>query len=402
MFNRWWLLAIVTAFSLLSTAVVYFTVNEIVRAGPGSAPATSPDVPTIMSYQGRLTNPTTGEPVANSNYNMHFAIYNAPTGGTLLWQEPTSPAVLPVPVQGGIFTILLGSIVPLSPPVFASGNAYLQVQVDDEILQPRQRIASVAYAMVAQEAENASTIGGADLADLEDDFVDASGDTMTGTLVVPALSAQSGSGLTTVEISGANALVKIGASTTEGNLQVVDSAGIAVLDFDGNLANLRVGGSGNEGDLQLFNDSNELVIDLDAEEFAGNAGLRLFAQDGTQAFSVNASTGDVAQSLGGDGLVKAAIHIDREDSALTIDRWFNNVNGVSPTISGSAGAYTIDMGFDVSGRFAVCTIDPIIVDTRNANCAAGTNPDPGSEQVLVRVWDPDDGFTAAEFSLLIY
>ncbi len=117
-----------------------------------------------MSYQGLLSDPDTGQPLADGTYNMHFAIYDAPAGGTQLWEEPADPAVVPVQVTNGVFTILLGSLVPLSPPVFAGGNTYLEVEVDAQTLQPRQQILSVAYAMVAEtldgmDSEDFSPVG---------------------------------------------------------------------------------------------------------------------------------------------------------------------------------------------------------------------------------------------------
>src|SRR5687767_13748733 len=108
MSNRWRFVPPITVLGLLSAVAIYLAVGQIVRAGPGGAPAAAPDVPSVMSYQGRLADPTTGLAVADGNYNMHFSIYSALTGGTLLWQEPTSPAVIPVTVKDGVFTILLG------------------------------------------------------------------------------------------------------------------------------------------------------------------------------------------------------------------------------------------------------------------------------------------------------
>jgi len=39
-----------------------------------------------LSYQGRLTN-SNGVPVADGNYDITFKIYDALSGGTLLWTE---------------------------------------------------------------------------------------------------------------------------------------------------------------------------------------------------------------------------------------------------------------------------------------------------------------------------
>jgi hypothetical protein len=399
--------ASLAALGLVSAIAIYLAVGEVVRAGPGGAPAAAPDVPAIMTYQGLLTDPDTGLPVADDSYNMHFAIYDAPTDGTLLWQEPVAPAVIPVSTEGGLFTVTLGTLVPLEPGIFSGGAAYLEIQVAGETLAPRQRIASVPYSLVARNAE---TLAGLTPTDLNDAFVDVAGDTMTGNLSLPSLFAQNGSSVNTVSISGATATVRIGGTESEGNLIVADSGGLSVLDFDGNLASLRVGNTGNEGDIQVFNSDNNVVIDLDAEENAGDAGLRILDQENNQAFEVNAGTGDVTQSLPGDGLVKAAVRVTIDTDSpvggtleIKNNHWFNNVNGTAPTLSESAGTYTVDMGFDVSQRFVVCTHNPSEA-TKNATCTAGTEwSDPGSEDVNIQIWDPDViSLVPAEFNLLIY
>ena len=140
------------------------------KRGPGSGIIVlTPEVPSVISYQGLLTDPGTGELVADGTYNMHFAIYNAPIDGVQLWQEPIAPAVLPVAVSGGVFTVLLGDVIPLSPNVFDGGDAYLEVEVNGETLSPRQQIAAVPYAMVAQ------TLSGESLSDLDDRYVNENG-----------------------------------------------------------------------------------------------------------------------------------------------------------------------------------------------------------------------------------
>lgn len=218
--------------TLVAIVALYLAVDNIARAGPGGAPAASPGVPTVMSYQGRLADPATGEPVADGTYNMSFAIYDAASGGTLLWEEPAAGSI-PVQVTGGLFTHLLGSSVPLDPSVF-SGGAYLEVAVNGETLSPRQQIAAVAYALVAQ------TLDGQSLADLDDRFVNITGDDMTG------------------------------------DLRILDGAGEPGFRYSTSDAILRIGATGNEGDVRLFNSNNERVMDLDAEEFNGYAGLRIF------------------------------------------------------------------------------------------------------------------------------
>jgi hypothetical protein len=70
------------------------------------------DVPNLLNYQGRLTDPS-GNP-KNGTFTMQFALYDAATGGNQLpsgspWSETQS-----VTVTDGVFNVLLGSVTPLA------------------------------------------------------------------------------------------------------------------------------------------------------------------------------------------------------------------------------------------------------------------------------------------------
>ena len=65
-----------------------------------------------------------------------------------LWNE-SYPEVV---VRDGLYSVVLGSVNPLGPEVFAGGEAYLSVSVAGEELLPRQQITSVAYSIKAQDA----------------------------------------------------------------------------------------------------------------------------------------------------------------------------------------------------------------------------------------------------------
>jgi hypothetical protein len=112
--------------------------------------------PTVMNYQGRLTDNTPGQDPVDATLPMEFAIYDAAVGGSMLWSEPWAA----VDVVDGIFSVLLGtSIEPLPSSVFTTGfNLYLEVIVNGETLSPRQQIGSVGF------AHQAATSGGLDCA----------------------------------------------------------------------------------------------------------------------------------------------------------------------------------------------------------------------------------------------
>ncbi len=94
-------------------------------------------IPGTISYQGMLTN-AAGEPI-NGIQTIIFRIYDAPTGGNLLWQENQT-----VPVSNSQFNVSLGSIVPFTNDIWQNDSLYLGVQVeDDSEMSPRQMISSV-------------------------------------------------------------------------------------------------------------------------------------------------------------------------------------------------------------------------------------------------------------------
>jgi len=79
-------------------------------------------VPTVMNYQGRLTN-SAGQPVTDGSYQLVFNLYSVSTGGTAVWTETQS-----VQLTGGIFSVLLGSVTPLPSSAFL-GTTWLETVV---------------------------------------------------------------------------------------------------------------------------------------------------------------------------------------------------------------------------------------------------------------------------------
>ena len=103
-----------------------------------------------MSYQGRLTTPA-GAPVADGTYFIRFQIYDAPVGGTSLWNSN----IQPVQVSNGLYTYLLGQDVPFPSGLFAGGNRWLGITVGtDPELTPRKQMMATGYAFVSQNADS--------------------------------------------------------------------------------------------------------------------------------------------------------------------------------------------------------------------------------------------------------
>jgi hypothetical protein len=108
------------------------------------APAAQATVPSTMSYQGRLTDGA-GNNVADGPYAVTFKLYDAVTGGALLWSE-TQPGVT---VTGGLFSVVLGSSTPLAVPFDRQYWLGIAVAADPE-MAPRAPLTSVPYAMATR------------------------------------------------------------------------------------------------------------------------------------------------------------------------------------------------------------------------------------------------------------
>ena len=127
-------------------------------------------VPTLMSYQGRVSD-AAGELIGKTspvNRTVTFKFYTAASGGTLLYAESQS-----VTISAGEFSVLLGNgngisglpgrTSPASPIVSLASalttTAYLGLTVEDGTaaadpeITPRQQIVSAAFALRAKVAE---------------------------------------------------------------------------------------------------------------------------------------------------------------------------------------------------------------------------------------------------------
>ena len=108
----------------------------------GVSYAQTADIPLLISFQGRLTD-TSNNPLGGT-HNFIFRIYNVPTGGSPLWTETQNG----VPVDNGVLSVELGSVVSLSTAVFSSDTAYLDITVDAAVLTPRERPAISMFGVI--------------------------------------------------------------------------------------------------------------------------------------------------------------------------------------------------------------------------------------------------------------
>jgi hypothetical protein len=119
----------------------------------------SADVPRLMNYQGVLTD---AEGVAVDGYHdLTFRIYGSgDVSGEVLWEEVHGS----VEVRNGVFSVVLGGLVPMPEGLFSGGERWLSVSVgSDPELLPRTRITPVPWAIRAGVADVALRVEEASL-----------------------------------------------------------------------------------------------------------------------------------------------------------------------------------------------------------------------------------------------
>jgi hypothetical protein len=138
--------------------------------------------PALVSYTGYLTE--NGTPVTGQK-NVTFEIFDQAASGTVLWNDTFANTE----IEGGSFSVVLGSAAALDPTIFTGEQRFLQVTVESTALEPRVPIVSVPYALVAGNAvgditPSSITVNGTQIVD------------DTGTWVGPATGLQGPTGPT--------------------------------------------------------------------------------------------------------------------------------------------------------------------------------------------------------------
>ena len=217
-------------------------------AAVSTVPAADP--PALVNYQGvlrdALDKPRTG------TFDMVFRFFDAPTGGTeILVDSHAGGGGNAVTVAGGLFNVPLGggtvtdglgagTYTSLDQVFRDYGTAYLQITVGAEVLSPRVRIQSAAYAL------NASNLQGKPASS----FVDTTGSSQTKAGHLIANDGIEGNSASAVGVQG------IGASSggTFANDQLTAIAHVGY-NFNGNTEHFGVHGVGTTAG-GWFHDSN--------------------------------------------------------------------------------------------------------------------------------------------------
>lgn len=124
---------------LLAISVFIFAFSSLVYA----------EVPQMINYQGKITKSSGA--LIDTTVAMVFSIYSDSIGVTPLWTETQT-----VKVEYGVYSVLLGSVIPIPSSVFNGSVRYLGLKVGSDLeMTPRKAMVSVVYAYHSGTADTA-------------------------------------------------------------------------------------------------------------------------------------------------------------------------------------------------------------------------------------------------------
>lgn len=168
-------------------------------------------VPRTISYQGVLTD-TGGNLIPDGNHTLTLSLYDAASGGTLLWTESQ-----PIAVVRGTFNAILGTVTSIPNTVAFDRAYFLGVSVDGAAeLTPRTPLTAAPYALYASHA------GIADALSPSATGVVTSVNGASGALTIE------GGGSTTVNRSGNTITISSSGGSGGSGIQGVQSSDVAI------------------------------------------------------------------------------------------------------------------------------------------------------------------------------
>jgi hypothetical protein len=346
------------------------------------------DVPQLINVQGKLTN-AAGEPVADGDYNVEFAIYTVPTSRTAEWTETRT-----VTVADGLFSIALGEVSPMSLELFENEELYLGIQVEgDPEMTPRQRLTTAPYAFaVAGSAAAGGWVDDGTVVRLESATDSVGIGTVTPSSELHVV------GHATVDASGANGygLEIIGDGDYEPSLRIngPGQAWNVVVWSDGSLRFVKSTGS-TFSPLILKNTSFSYAL------VASDNGVGIGTADPQEMLQVE---GTVHSTSGGykfpDGTVQTTAAVYGGPLAYGVVTSSGSLVAGTPNVTdvnlvGNIYIITID-GENYHYQDYVTTVTP----ASSTPYMAGTSS--GSGKLNVYLWDTDGTPVQANFHFVVY
>ena len=301
----------------------------------------SQGIPETINYQGVLKD-ASGGIVPDGNYNITFKLYDAESGGSVLWSETKIIAI-----ADGILNTKLGSDTPIPTSTF-SDAVWLGITIDTgSELIPRTALTSVPYSLMSSTVPDAS-ITAEKIADNE---------------VVKSL-------------NGINDDVNLVAGS---NVTITPSGSDITISATGGGGT--IGGSGTAGYLPLFTNSTTIGNSSVSEE-SGRIGL----DDNDPNYKLSLNTSGTAglglkiHRSGGTNLL-----IKNDNSPTDEKGWAFNV-------------YNTNLQIRTIADNDVTTLQNVVTFQRDGYVGIGTDAPVTNMQVINDQYLPDGGFTLQQTS----
>jgi len=347
---------------LFVTTLGIFGYHQIVKqASPSSAYPTSLTAPTRqLSFQGRLTD-SSDNPITTA-VNVTFKLYDDATAGSELY---SSGACSITPDQDGIFNTIIGDTTcgdEIDASVFSENTeVWLEVTIGAETLDPRQQIATVAYAINTQTlqgypASATATINTIPVINNDGDMIIAATsptiESTSGTFglkgeAVTISTATSSDGDITLSPDGTGQLLALGGTTDTDFLRITNAnltSGTLISGYvgndtaTGNLLTLSSGSS--ETDRVTIKAGGQTTIGAQGK---GDSALIVNNLDSSDLFSASASgTPRFTVENDGDLLFHQNSNIYSQNTLSGLDTTLT-LRGSTITLQGNAAQELLDL-----------------------------------------------------------
>lgn len=124
--------------------------------------AAAASVPTKVSFTARLVNEESGDALSGA-HRVKFELFDAATAGASVWLEGRQFEL----EEDGLLFAELGETKALDASIFDGRALWLEVSVDDKVMEPRIALDSVPYAIRAAAASDADKVGGKSASDFQ-------------------------------------------------------------------------------------------------------------------------------------------------------------------------------------------------------------------------------------------
>ncbi len=303
--------------------------------------AANAEVPGTISYQGVLTD-ADGSAVPDGDYSLTFRLYDAPSGGSHLWEETKV-----VTVGKGIFSAILGA--PSGIPLAFDEPYYLGISVEGEAeLDPRIELTSSAYSITSRGLVGSTNT------------IPPAGNAGIGTL----------SPAEKLEVAGG---IKLG-STGGANAGTIRWSGTDFEGYDGGSwrsftetgegmpsgtagQTLRHNGSSWVPSSMIFNDGSNVGINSLApgEKLEVGGSIKAVASVKASTFTAGTASSDGKVEVYGNGIVSNLLDSNMEGGYLLLyDENNNNIISLNPDITGGilrVRRSETSNGFEVDGNY---------------------------------------------------